>query len=199
VWAAIAAGIVVVPALFGGVAAAPAHPNDTLPPPDLDPRETPPPDRAQMEAMLVLAQADAISDLAPDEYRLLTVQAAIKYKLDPRLLAAIATVETRWNPLVVGSYGELGLMQILPATGKYLVEQAGLTEYDLADPATSLNLGAMYLSELLREYGNVESALAAYNGGPNAVETASVNLYARKVLKVYRTRKTVPRFIEAAS
>lgn len=185
-WAAVAAGIMLVPALMGGTAAAPADPNDTLPPPDLDPRETLPPDRNEAQARLVLAQVDGIADLAPEEYRMVTVQAASKYKLDPRLLAAVITVETRWDPHAVGMHGELGLMQILPSTGAWLAEQVEMAEYDLADPVTSLTLGAYYLAHLLSEYGTVQNALAAYNGGPAAVESAATNLYARKVLNHFK-------------
>jgi soluble lytic murein transglycosylase-like protein len=198
-WAAIAAGIIVVPALLGGVAAAPASSNDSLPPPELDPRETLPPDPAQIKAMLVMAQINEIVDLAPAEYRSLTVQAAAAYNIDPRVLAAIVTVETRWDPHAVGIFGERGLMQILPSTGAFLAREAGLAEYNLADPATSLMLGALYLSQLLNQHGNIQSALAAYNGGAEAALAAATNLYARKVLKVYRSQEAISAFRDQAS
>ena len=186
VWAAIAVGILAAPLLMGGATATPADAGDLLPPPEPDPRETPPPDPAEAEARLALAQADAIADLAPEKYRSLIVAAAARHKLDPRVLAAIISVETEWNPLAVGRHGERGLMQILPSTGAFLAKEAGLTEYNLADSATNLSLGALYVSQLLQEYGVLETALAVYNGGPDAAETASTNLYARKVLRWYR-------------
>lgn len=197
-WAAIAAGIVAVPALLGGVAAAPADANDLLPEPDLNPRETPPPDAAQLEARRVLASAAVIADLAPEQFRLLTVTAAQQYQVDPRLLAALVTVETEWKADSVGFHGEKGLTQILASTGAWLASLAGVAEYDLADPATSLKLGALYLSVLLQEYdGSVEQALAVYNGGPRAAESAATNIYARKVLRVYHTWPVVA--LETAS
>jgi soluble lytic murein transglycosylase-like protein len=195
-WAAVAAGLMAVPALFGGVAAAPAD-ADPLPPPDLDPRETPPPSPADLEARLVLAMAASIADLAPEEYRMPTVLAARRFQLDPRVLAAIITVETDWDPHAVGSHGELGLMQILPSTGAYLAEKAGLEEYNLADTATSLELGALYIAELLEQYGSTQKALAAYNGGPRAVKNAETNIYARKVMKWLQTRPAVGRLRQA--
>lgn len=183
--AAVALGLAAAPALFGGVAAAPVD-NPVAPPPDADPRLTLPPDPAEVEAALVLAQGRNIADLAPEEYRPLVVEAANAHSVDPRLLAAIVTVETEWNPHAVGSHGELGLMQIMPATGEWLAGLAGLQEYDLADPATSLRLGALYLSALMREYGTPEKALAVYNGGPAAAEHWQTNLYARRVLRHYQ-------------
>jgi len=188
VWAAIAAGIVLAPALFGGVAAAPTDPNQ-LPEPQVDPRETPPPDLSMLETRLVLALAASVADLAPEEYRLLVVMAAGRHKVDPRLIASIISVETEWDTHAVGMHGERGLMQILPSTGAYLAREAGLDDVDLANPATNLLLGSLYIAQLLAEHGTVEEALAAYNGGPDAVPHAAENRYARKVLRYYRSRE----------
>jgi soluble lytic murein transglycosylase-like protein len=184
-WAAVAAGLALAPALFGGVAAAPADLDRTLPPPDQDPRLTLPPDPAQIAATEQV-EGRLIADLAPEEFRPLVVTAAKHYGIDPRLLAAIATVETEWNPDAVGTHGELGLTQILPETGAWLAELAGLPAYNLADPETSLRLSALYLSLLLSEYETPEKALACYNGGPGAVTDWETNLYVRRVLKHYR-------------
>lgn len=198
-WAAVAVGLLAAPLLMGGPAAATVDAQGLLPAPELDPHETVPPDPAQIEARLVLAQVEAIADLAPEEYRTLVVATAGKFRIDPRLIAAIAAVETEWDPHVVGRFGELGLMQILPATGEYLAKEAGLTKYDLADPSTNLELGTLYLSQLLQEYGTLERALAAYNGGPDAVPNAAANLYARRVLKLYDHLRYRTATAEAAS
>ncbi|HYG58987.1 MAG TPA: lytic transglycosylase domain-containing protein [Symbiobacteriaceae bacterium] len=187
-WAAIAVGILSAPAMFGGVAAAPAEASDLLPPPDVDPRETLPPDPIDAETRQILNQMNAIADLAPEEFRHLVVSTANQYSVDPRLIAAIITVESEWDPAVVGSYGELGLMQILPSTGTWLTGLANLKEYDLADPATSVMLGTMYIHYLLKEHANTQAALAVYNGGPRAAATASTNRYANKVMRLYQNR-----------
>jgi soluble lytic murein transglycosylase-like protein len=200
-WAAIAAGILAAPLLMGGATATPpSDAGDLLPPPEPDPRETLPPDPIEIQARLTLAQANAIADLAPEEFRSPVVAAASRFGLDPRILAAIITVETEWNPRAVGLHGERGLMQILPSTGEYLARKAGLTEYDLADSATNLALGASYIASLLEEYGDLQTALAAYNGGPTAAEHAADNIYARKVLRKYRAQARYrTTMVEAAS
>lgn len=168
-WKAVAAGLVIPPVLFGGVAAAPG--------------EAPSPsDPAELKANLDM---DRIADLVPAEFRPLVMEAAAKHQVDPRLIAAVVTVESQWDPTTVGLAGEQGLMQILPSTGAWLARRAGVQEYDLADPRINLDLGACYLAVLLQDYGTPEKALAAYNGGPQAAESWQTNLYARKVLKHY--------------
>lgn len=182
-WAAVAAGIFAVPALFGGVAAAPSDSTEPLPPPERDLEGILPPDPATAETAVALAQADSVADLVPAAYRDLVIATATRHRVDPRLIAAIVTVETGWDSTAVGSKGELGLMQILPSTGAFLARQAGLAQYNLADPATNLDLGARYIFSLLEQYGTTERALAAYNGGPSAVKGWKTNRYAQKVLK----------------
>ncbi|MGE5672940.1 MAG: lytic transglycosylase domain-containing protein [Mycobacterium leprae] len=191
-WAALAASLMVAPALLGGHAAAGLDGNDQLPPPERNPQEALPPDPAAMEAARVLAQSMAIADLAPAEYRMLVIRTADRHRIDPRLIASLVTVETEWDTHLVGSHGERGLMQLLPDTGAFLAKEAGLTQYDLADPATNLELGCLYLAALLQEYGTPERALAAYNGGPRAADQAATNPYARKVLSLYHSTADVP-------
>lgn len=191
VLAAIAAGLMAVPSLFGGVAAAPAEGVGSAPP-DSDPSSPLPPDPVELQARLVLAEAKRIGDLAPHEFRNTVAEIAHRHRVDPRLVAAVITVETDWNPDLVGLHGELGLMQILPTTGTYLARLAGLATYDLTDPATNVELGTWYLAELISQYGDLPRALAAYNGGPSAVDSWETNLYARKVLKLFGPKVKQP-------
>lgn len=189
-WSALALGILAVPAMFGGTAAAPhAEGHEMLPPePELNPLAMLPPDPADLLASLLKARTELINDLAPDRYQMMIVETAHRHRLDPRLIASVITVETRWDPDAVGSYGEKGLMQILPSTGVWLARQMGLSQYDLSDPQTSIEMGAYYLSALVSEYGNPQKALAVYNGGPRAAKSWEQNIYMRKVMKVYNSR-----------
>lgn len=89
---------------------------------------------------------------------------AARHGLDPALVQAIIEAESGQDPSAVSSQGALGLMQVLPETAAWL----GFPE--VADPATNLEAGCVYLGALLESFGgDVELALAAYNAGPGAV------------------------------
>ncbi|MEW8979578.1 MAG: lytic transglycosylase domain-containing protein [Symbiobacterium sp.] len=186
-WAALALSLAAVPTMFAGTAAAPAESGDPqVPEPEENPTALLPPDPAELERAHLMAQAELIADLAPEKYRMLVVETAERHGVDPRLVAAVITVESRWDPDAVGAHGELGLMQILPSTGEWLADVMDLNEYDLSDPETSLEMGTFYLAALIQEYGSPDVALAVYNGGPRAAEDWQSNPYRAKVLAAYR-------------
>ncbi len=64
-------------------------------------------------------------------------------------------------------------MQILPSTGSRLALQAGIRGYranKLFQAETNIILGTNYLSSLIKRYGKLELALAAYNAGGSRVD-----------------------------
>jgi len=96
-------------------------------------------------------------------YRDLFVQAGAKYGVSPKLLAAVAKVESGYDPHAVSPAGARGLMQLMPSTAR------GLGVGDSFDPAQAINGGAKLLAQNLREFKSVPLALAAYNAGGGAV------------------------------
>jgi soluble lytic murein transglycosylase-like protein len=90
--------------------------------------------------------------------------AGAKYGVSPKLLAAVAKVESGYNPKAVSPAGARGLMQIMPGTAK------GLGVSDAFDPAQAVEGAAKLLSSNLKEFGSVDLALAAYNAGGGAVK-----------------------------
>nr|WP_211661274.1 transglycosylase SLT domain-containing protein [Modestobacter muralis] len=105
------------------------------------------------------------SSLAGVPYADLFTQAGAKHGVSPALLAAVAKIESGFNSSAVSSAGATGLMQFMPATAKGLGVDAG-------DPASSIDGAARYLSDLTKQFGSTELALAAYNAGPGAVQRA---------------------------
>ncbi|MET7420649.1 transglycosylase SLT domain-containing protein [Dactylosporangium sp. NPDC005555] len=89
-------------------------------------------------------------------------RAGAKYGLSPALLAAVAKVESGYNPAAVSSAGAQGLMQIMPATARGLGVNA-------LDPAQAVDGAARMLSANLERFGSIDLALAAYNAGGGAV------------------------------
>ena len=101
---------------------------------------------------------------------------SVKYpNLDVNLICATITHESArtWDPKVVSKAGAMGLMQIMPATGKWLSKYEGISwtgaEEVLFDPIYNIRLGTRYLSALIETY-DLEGGLAAYNGGDKRVK-----------------------------
>lgn len=92
-------------------------------------------------------------------------RAAQKYNVPVDLLKAIGKAESDYRPDAVSRCGAQGIMQLMPATAKYL----GVT--DPFDPEQNIMGGAKYISELLDKYdGDTKLALAAYNAGMGNVK-----------------------------
>jgi soluble lytic murein transglycosylase-like protein len=90
--------------------------------------------------------------------------AGAKYGVSPKLLAAVAKVESGYNRNAVSPAGARGLMQIMPGTAK------GLGVSDAFDPAQAVEGAAKLLASNLKEFGSVDLAIAAYNAGGGAVK-----------------------------
>lgn len=93
--------------------------------------------------------------------------------LEPHLVAAVIEVESAGRAQAVSQVGALGLMQLLPETGRELAQKHGVRwsgPATLFDPAINVKLGAAYLRELTNRYGDVSIALAAYNWGPGVID-----------------------------
>jgi soluble lytic murein transglycosylase-like protein len=110
--------------------------------------------------------------------------AARESGIDPALLRGLAYVESRFDPAAVSPVGAQGLLQLMPATSREL----GVTQP--FNPLDNARGGAKYIKQLLaRYYGDVPTALAAYNWGIGNVRQAttgwpaSVQTYVSRVLE----------------
>lgn len=122
---------------------------------------------------------------------------SVKYpNLDVDLICATITHESgrTWDPKAVSRAGAMGLMQIMPPTGRWLAQYEGIDytsdEEILFNPIYNIRMGTRYLSYLIHAY-DLEGGLAAYNGGWKRVELWLANDRADEML--YReTRNYVP-------
>lgn len=100
--------------------------------------------------------------MLPTAIAALVDAAADKYAVPRPLARAIAWTESRGNPLAKGKAGEMGVMQLMPATAK------ALGVVDAFDAGANIDAGVKYLAQLLSRYGE-RAGVAAYNWGPGNV------------------------------
>ena len=95
---------------------------------------------------------------------------AKKYGVDPFLVSGVMRQESIFNPQIVSPAGAIGLMQIMPYTGKHIAEKKDtpFTPESLYNADYNIRFGVYYVHELLDQFdGNKILALAAYNAGPH--------------------------------
>ena len=101
------------------------------------------------------------------------IQEARAHDLEPGLVVAVIEVESGGYHLATSHVGAMGLMQLLPSTGRELAERLGIEwkgPDTLFDPIINVRLGTAYLRQLADRYGDVDTALAAYNWGPGRID-----------------------------
>ena len=101
------------------------------------------------------------------EVRTLVDTAAARNKLSPALIHAVILAESHYDPRAVSAKGAIGLMQLMPATGKRFGAR------DLFSAEQNIAAGASYLRWLMALFdGHLDLVLAAYNAGEQAVINA---------------------------
>lgn len=137
-----------------------------------------------------------------------TVSAQARAKrMDPYLVLALMRQESVFDPEALSPAQAYGLMQLLPSTAAKVARVEAGTPLPLTDPQFNIETGTSYLRQLLDRYdGNTVQAVAAYNGGENAVDRwlkrypglaedefvehisyRETRNYVKQVLKNYRT------------
>jgi soluble lytic murein transglycosylase-like protein len=112
--------------------------------------------------------------------------------VDPALVRAVIKTESNFNRFAVSNKGALGLMQLIPSTGR----RYGVR--DFFDPQQNIDGGVRHLKFLLEKFnGNLDLSLAAYNAGENLVERLGripsipeTTQYVRKIRAIYKTKST---------
>jgi soluble lytic murein transglycosylase-like protein len=115
-------------------------------------------------------------------------RAATVNRLDPALVRAVIVAESACDPRATSKRGARGLMQLMPETAR----QYGVR--NVFDPEQNIHAGSRYLRDLSDRYQNdLQLVLAAYNAGPQAVESSGRRVpnlretldYVPKVLRIY--------------
>jgi len=134
----------------------------------------------------------ASEDQTSDRYRPLVESISRRNGVDPNLIDAMIRTESNYNAWAVSPKGAIGLMQLIPETGRRFGVQ------NFFDPQQNIEGGVRYIKYLLEMFGgNVDLSLAAYNAGENLVARLGkippypeTRNYVRKIRAVYTKPST---------
>jgi soluble lytic murein transglycosylase len=130
-------------------------------------------DRAIFTAERTASRVDvAMRYLAP--YRPQFTAAAREQGLDVELLYGIARQESRFVADIVSSAGAIGLMQLMPATARWVAKKLAISDYSptrISEVDLNTQFGAFYFKHWLDRLGRLPAlAAAAYNAGPSRAQ-----------------------------
>ncbi len=133
-------------------------------------------DQSQVVRPWVVEMSRRVEDLIPDATRRthtlsLIYDTAVRYDVDPVVVLALVTVESKFQPRAVSKTGALGMMQVMP----FWMKEIGHPSDDLFDLPTNLAYGCAILKRyMMLSNGNLGKALADYNGGGDPQYTEKV-------------------------
>ncbi|MGD8985441.1 MAG: transglycosylase SLT domain-containing protein [Desulfobacteraceae bacterium] len=127
-----------------------------------------------------------------EEYEGIIVQASRRFKVDPSLVKALIKAESDFDNRALSNKGAQGLMQLMPETAN------AMEVANPFSPEENIFGGTRYFSLLLERFKNDKIlALAAYNAGPEAVESygglppfPETEFFVAKVLEYYEKYKS---------
>ena len=96
-----------------------------------------------------------------------------EHGFEPSLLLGLMAVESGFNPSARSSQGALGLMQVLPMSGRLMAQELGIEwkgARTLFDPEQNVRIGIAYLARMQETFRDLELSLAAYNVGPGRLQ-----------------------------
>jgi hypothetical protein len=108
--------------------------------------------------------AAGLPAFVPARFRAPLLRAATHWNVSAALLAAQLMAESNFNPFASSPAGAQGIAQFIPSTA------AAYGLRDPFDPVEAIDAQAHLMSDLIRQFGSPQLALAAYNAGPAPVE-----------------------------
>ncbi len=115
---------------------------------------------------------EILTTIFPVEYWALIHKYATSHGLDPYLMTALVAQESTFQADVRSVANAYGLMQVIPGTGRRYAQTLGIRPFRtarLTEPEVNVRIGMAYFADLMRQFGDVAPALAAYNAGEHRV------------------------------
>ncbi len=127
-----------------------------------------------ISAAASLGQYDDLSIRYPLPFQDTFEEFSLQASISPTWAYGIARSESLFMRDAKSNAGAVGLMQLMPATGRDVAKEIKLPYSGLAtlvDPESNIRLGTTYLGQMAERYGgNQVLATAAYNAGPHRVD-----------------------------
>ena len=99
---------------------------------------------------------DVLKVVFPLDYWALIQKYAAAHNLDPYFMAALINQESAFDARIKSPAGAIGLMQVMPSTGRQYARKLGLKRYGTASltrPETNIQIGMAYFADILRRQG----------------------------------------------
>ena len=112
--------------------------------------------------------ADLLKVIFPIDFLPLIRQYSSSHGLDPWLIAALIAQESTFDPAARSAANAIGMMQIVPATGRRYAAKLGIRGFSvrsLTVADTNIRIGTAYFDDMVRRFGGTYFALAGYNAG----------------------------------
>ena len=125
--------------------------------------------------LILMFKDKLLKMLYPKTYSEVISVYAEEYGVEENLIYAVIKAESNFDNKAISNKKAIGLMQIVEETA---IDVANKSQIDidaenitkeLLDIDNNINIGTKYLSTLLKQYGNIQLALAAYNAGIGTV------------------------------
>lgn len=160
-----------------------------------------PASKIEGEKFMHVYMYDIINDKLPKKYKAKAkditkaiIAESKRHEIDPLFVMSIIMTESSFNPEARGSAGEIGLMQLMPDTGKDVAKKLKISwskESTLKDPIKNIRIGTAYLNQLRTFFEhNPDRYISAYNSGPGKIMKIEnkenlPTFYSSKILKYY--------------
>lgn len=118
-------------------------------------------------------QPTGLASVTKEELAEVIYEEAIRYHQDPKFILALIATESEFYNWAVSERGAKGLLQIMPYVAESLAQDLGIEwsgDRTLFNPYLNIRIGIHYLSQLMVDFKDVETALTAYNYGPTYVK-----------------------------
>jgi peptidoglycan lytic transglycosylase len=114
---------------------------------------------------------DVLRIIFPLDYWPLIKKYSDAHGLDPYLMTALIAQESTFTADVRSSANAVGLMQLIPGTGRRYASKLGIrySSRILTQPETNIRLGMRYFKDLMDRFGGAHHALASYNAGEHRI------------------------------